>query len=249
VRKRNLYDPQSQDLFSLSRSRLENFLKCPRCFYIDRRLGIEPPPGPPFSINSGVDTLLKREFDLYRARQVAHPYMLRSGINAVPFSHPDLDKWRSNFVGVRVPHVESGFEFFGAVDDIWKDVTTGELIVVDYKATAKDAEVTLDADWQISYKRQMEVYQWLLRRSGFRVKDAGYFVYCNGDLSAPSFNEQMKFRVTVIEYVGNDCWIEAELKNAALCLRHSVPPPPSNGCKQCEYVRSVCEVSKLGSAV
>ena len=39
-------------------------------------------------------------------------------------------------------------------------------MVVDYKATAKQRDVTLDADWQIAYKRQMEIYQWLLRANG-----------------------------------------------------------------------------------
>ena len=45
----------------------------------------------------------------------------------------------------------------------------GELIVVDYKATSKDGEVTLDAPRQDGYKRQMEFYQWLLRCNGFTV--------------------------------------------------------------------------------
>jgi len=40
--------------------------------------------------------------------------------------------------------------------------------------------VTLDAEWQDGYKRQMEIYQWLLRQNGLKVSDTGYFVYCNG---------------------------------------------------------------------
>ena len=56
-RKRNLFDPNSAEPYKLSRSRLEVYLKCPRCFYLDRRLGIDRPSGPPFTINSAVDTL------------------------------------------------------------------------------------------------------------------------------------------------------------------------------------------------
>jgi len=58
--------------------------------------------------------------------------------------------------------------------------TDGEIIIVDYKATAKSGDMTIDADWQMAYKRQMEVYQWLVRQQGFTVSDTGYFVYCNG---------------------------------------------------------------------
>ncbi len=32
-----------------------------------------------------------------------------------------------------------------------------ELIVVDYKATAKNGDVCIDAPWQVGYKRQIEV--------------------------------------------------------------------------------------------
>jgi ATP-dependent exoDNAse (exonuclease V) beta subunit len=65
------------------------------------------------------------------------------------------------------------------VDDLWQS-PNGEIIVVDYKSTSKDGEVGLDAEWQGGYKRQMEIYQWLLRSNGFNVSNTGYFVYCNG---------------------------------------------------------------------
>ena len=47
-----------------------------------------------------------------------------------------------------------------------QSISQGELIVVDVKATSKQTEVNLDADWQISYKQQMEIYQWLLLKKG-----------------------------------------------------------------------------------
>ncbi len=162
ARKRRLFEPGSNALFPLSRSKLDLYLNCPRCFYLDRRLGIGRPSGPPCTLNSAVDQLLKNEFDQYRTEGTPHPLMLAEGIDAVPAQHPQLEMWRQNFKGVRVSHPASGFEVFGAIDDLWKDTNTQEFIVADYKATAKDSEVSLDADWQIAYKRQMEVYQWLL---------------------------------------------------------------------------------------
>ena len=136
ARKRNLYNPDSDEPYRLSRTKLENFLKCPRCFYLDRRLGVGQPPGFPFNINSAVDELLKREFDQCRANQVAHPYMAEAAIDAVPAIHPELDNWRKNFVGVSYVHAESNFEVFGAIDDLWLG-SDGQYIVVDYKAISK----------------------------------------------------------------------------------------------------------------
>ena len=70
-RSRNLYDPKSKMPFKISRSKIDRFVECPRCFYIDRRLGTDRPPGFPFNINSAVDTLLKTEFDTHRAAGTA----------------------------------------------------------------------------------------------------------------------------------------------------------------------------------
>lgn len=236
MRTRNLFDPTSKKPFALSRSRFESFLNCPRCFYIDRRLGVEPPGGPPFTINSAVDHLLKKEFDHYRALGQPHPYMVEAGIDAIPYADSRLDDWRENFKGVRVIHEASGFELTGAVDDLWIDRSTQELIVVDYKATAKDSEITLDADWQIGYKRQMEFYQWLMRRTGFKVSNTGYFVYCNGDRSAEGFGGVVKFKVKIIPYVGDDSWIDGGLELARSCLEQECAPNPSPDCKQCSYL-------------
>ena len=60
-RKSYLYTPGSLSPFRLSRSKIDLFLNCPKCFYFDRRLGVGQPPGYPFSLNSAVDKLLKKE--------------------------------------------------------------------------------------------------------------------------------------------------------------------------------------------
>lgn len=63
---KNLFDPQNKTPFKLSRSKIELFINCPRCFYLDRRLGVGQPPGYPFTLNSAIDKLLKKEFDIHR---------------------------------------------------------------------------------------------------------------------------------------------------------------------------------------
>lgn len=68
-----LFNPKSETPFKLSRSKIDLFVECPQCFYLDRRLGVGRPPGFPFTLNSAVDTLLKREFDLLRKDGLPHP--------------------------------------------------------------------------------------------------------------------------------------------------------------------------------
>lgn len=211
-------------------------MDCPRCFYLDRKLGISRPAGFPFNLNSAVDELLKREFDGYREKAVPHPLMTQAGIHAIPFSHPELDIWRSNFKGVRVLHEPSGFELFGAVDDLWFDQTTQELIVVDYKSTSKSGEVSLDADWQITYKRQMEFYQWLLRQKGHPVANTGWFVYCNGIRDRERFDARLEFKISLIPYAGNDGWVNQTLIDIREFLNNDKCPKNANDCDYCRYV-------------
>jgi len=94
-----LFDPKSKPPFRLSRSKIELFMNCPRCFYLDRRLGLGQPPGYPFTLNSAVDKLLKKEFDIYREKQTTHPLMEMNGIKAVPFKHEKLNLWRDALRG------------------------------------------------------------------------------------------------------------------------------------------------------
>jgi len=242
-RSKNLYEPKSKSAFKLSRSRLENFVKCPRCFYLDRRLGIEAPSGPQFNLNLAVDHLLKKEFDIYRAKKQAHPLMKQYGINAIPLAHPDLDTWRNAFKGIQYLDPATNFLVFGGVDEVWQK-PDGELIIVDYKATSSEKEVSLDDAWKEAYKRQMEIYQWLFRKNNFKVSKTGYFVYCNGLKSEEDFNGQLKFKTTILPYVGNDSWVESALLKAHQCLESDTFPECSPKCEMCLYRKIAAETEK-----
>ncbi len=233
------YVPGSTAPFKLSRSKIDLFLDCPRCFYFDRRLGIGRPPGFPFTLNSAVDALLKQEFDIYRAEGTKHPLIERYGVDARPVGHKDLAKWRHNFTGIQFLHKPTNLLIFGAIDDLWEN-SKGEYIVVDYKATAKAEEITeLNKDWHEGYKRQMEIYQWLLRQNGYKVSDMGYFVYCNGNADAKAFDQKLEFRVNLIPYAGDDSWVEKAIVEAHQCLNENQIPEATADCDYCNYIASI----------
>ncbi len=223
----------------LSRSKIALFLECARCFYIDNKLGTARPPGFPFNLNSAVDALFKKEFDIHRAHKSVHPLMMQYGIDAVPFQHPDMDVWRENFKGIECRHKLTGFTVVGAVDDVWVN-PQGELIVVDYKSTSKDAKIdSLDEPWHEGYKRQMETYQWLLRQRGFIVSNIGYFVYANATTDREVFDGKLEFDVTLIAYTGNTNWVEPTLLHLKICLDSAELPDASPECDYCKYRETV----------
>ncbi|KKU91799.1 MAG: hypothetical protein UY23_C0001G0405 [Candidatus Jorgensenbacteria bacterium GW2011_GWA1_48_11] len=237
-RTKNLFNPSSDEPFKLSRSKLELFTECPRCFYLDRRLGVGRPQGPGFTLNAAVDHLLKKEFDVHRAAGSAHPLMEAYGIDAVPFQHEMLAEWRENFKGVQYLDRDNNLIITGAIDDVWINPKK-ELMVVDYKATSIQGEITLETEYRQSYKRQMEIYQWLLRRNGFKVSDTGYFVYANGRKDKEAFDANLEFRVQIIPYKGDDKWVPVTILAAKKCLLGDLPPPGAR-CEYCFY-RSAAE--------
>jgi CRISPR/Cas system-associated exonuclease Cas4 (RecB family) len=233
--KKYLFDPKAKKPFRLSRSKIDSFLACPRCFYLDRRLGVRQPPGFPFALNSAVDALLKKEFDAHRAAGTPHPYMAEQGIDAIPFAHEQMDAWRDSLRGgITFQHKPTNFFVTGGIDDVWVN-PKGDLHIVDYKSTAKTGEVSLDADWQEGYKRQMEIYQWLFRKNDFKVSDTGYFVYCNGKLDNDSFDQRLEFDVKIIPYKGSDKWVEKTIKGAHKVLSSETIPEAGEDCDFCSY--------------
>ena len=234
---KSIFNPNTSEPYVLSRTRVHNFLDCPKCFYKTQRLGIKKPPSFPFNLNNAVDELLKNEFDGYRKNQKPHTIQIENELDAIPFEHPDLDDWRESlWKGVKRYHEPTNLLLRGGIDDVWIDTKTDELIVVDYKATSKKGEVSIDADWQDGYKKQIEFYQWLLRGNGFKVSDTGYFVYSNGLKDKDVFDNKLEFKTKLIPYKGNDQWVEPTLRDIKECLLSDTTPEPSENCDYCKYV-------------
>ena len=223
--------------WKLSRSKIELFTECPRCFYLDNKLGTARPRGPAFTLNVAVDELFKQEFDTYRKKKGPHPLMQKFGLNAIPYQNDKLDVWRDNFAGITYEDNETGFTISGAVDDIWENAD-GTLSVVDYKATSKDEKIESlsNSGWEASYKRQMGVYQWLLRKNGFNVSPVGYFVYANAlKKGQEGFADTLHFETTVIPCEGDTGWIDETLPKIKAVLDSKQLPPVGNSCEYCAY--------------
>src|SRR3989344_1714633 len=243
IKTRGQYNPAKPEEFRLSRSKIDLYLECPRCFYMDRKLGVSRPDTPPFTLNSAVDHLLKKEFDIHRKAGTAHPLMKTYKVDAIPFDHEELDIWRENFKGLQYFYEPTQITVTGAIDDLWIS-PKGELSVVDYKATSKDKEIELeDTRWHNQYRRQMEVYQWLLRKKGFNVSDTGYFVYVNGKRDRKAFDGKLEFDVKILEYKGNDGWVEKAILDAKKCLDGELPKPAD----ECEYCAYRIAAAKVGA--
>jgi|GEM_PF-354827 len=234
-RENNRYDPHGEGLFNISRSAIEMFVECPRCFYLDKRLGLGRPSMPSRALNSAVDQLLKSEFDILRKNGERHALMKKYKIDAVPFNDSRLPDWQNNFIGASVIHTPTNFKITGAIDDIWLNNRTKELHIVDYKAISINGEVSLDGEYKDSYKRQVEIYQWIFRQMGFKVSNIAYFVFANALKNLPKFDGKLEFKSTILSYKGDDSWVEPTIFKIKECLDSETIPPSNENCEYCAY--------------
>jgi len=193
---------------------------------------------PGWSLNSAVDTLLKNEFDLLREKKEPHALMQNYKIDAVPFSHPDFPVWRDDNnkkIGAVTLHKETNLNIHGIIDDMWQNTTTHKLHVVDYKSTSTDYPISLDNQYKLGYKRQMEVYQWIFKRLGFPVSPIGYFFFANATKNRPGFHGKLEFKTLIIPYSGNDDWVENTVFDIKRCLDQDRIPESAKDCQHCAY--------------
>ena len=238
------YEKDRDKPFKLSRSKIELFINCPRCFYRNVKLGLREPPSPGWAINSAVDALLKKEMDHCRQEDRPHALFKESGLNIKPFKHDDIEKWQNSFSGIKYFDEKHNLLLYGGVDDIMVN-EKGELVVIDFKATAKKSEIISSSDvWNNgeSYKRQLEIYSWLLQMNGFNVSKTGYLMYYNGDASKSYLGQEMYFRRTLVPFNLETDWMNLAVKGIHKTLkRDSLPEHTYNekgeiDCHQCRYI-------------
>ena len=243
-RKNTTYMYQPGKTFKVSRSGIDSFMSCKKCFYLNKRKNIKDIGMPGFSLNSAVDELLKKEFDFHRENKTSHPHMDKIDRNMIPFQHQDLEMWRNNFKGVQYHHKETDLIITGAIDDVWIDVDTDELIVVEYKSTSTTYEISLDdgTPWKEGYKRQIDIYQWLLKMNGFKVSNDSYFIYVNGLKTPDKFDNTLHFETNILHYSGSTEWVEPKILEIKELLDNETVPDSNESCDTCSYVTSVNSV-------
>lgn len=215
----------------LSPNSLNLFLECPLCFWLDKKCGIRRPPPYPYALNSAVDTLLKQEFDSYRKKGEVHPLILEHNIPARLFSDQQLlNRWRSNFDGIRYfdPHLKA--TLFGAVDDIleFKD---GKLAPLDYKSTGSSVSNVYDR-----FQLQIDIYTYLLEKNNFSTSRKGYLAFYIVD-KKNGFGGRLPFRKELKEIKANPDAVPELFSKAVAVLRSEIPPQHRDDCKFGQWLK------------
>ena len=227
--------------FRISRSKFSDFLNCQRCFYLDQVKGLKNLDTIPFTLNNAVDDLCKKEFDFHRTNQTPHPIMHKYNLNAVPFNHPDIRRWQNSLnQGVEYINHELNLKLAGGIDDVWINLNTKKLIVVDYKAQSKKHEKKikdyLTDPYHEGYKLQLDFYRYLFEKNGFEVQSIGYFVVYNATLERNNFENKLDFTCDLIPYETDSSHIDNKIIKMKNLLDSNIIPKENPYCQNCNYI-------------
>lgn len=235
----------------LSRRQLDLYLKCARCFWLEKRHGVKLPDTYPLALNQAMDTLLKEEFDAYRSRGERHPVcgdhvvaredgsleeVSRGPVKARLFGELDrLQEWRNNRKGIRWTDPLTEVTLYGAIDDLL-EFEDGSLAVLDYKSSGASAIKVYP-----SYRFQLDVYTYLLEQQGYKTAGLGYLAYFVA-VKSRGFGGHLPFQGTMVG-VPTDSSRVVEVFREAVALSHSDSVPPSGEeCDLCRWFEETGEV-------
>jgi hypothetical protein len=270
-RHQGVFNPEHPAPYELSRGRVEKYLNCKACFWLEQLHGVKPPEFPSFTINTTTDILLKRDADAVRGKSTL-PLWEEAGLgHMIPWEYENLGNWANSMqYGVsdsyfNTIHDETNIKFGGGLDDVFLNTKTEQLHIVDYKSQAQGTRSpdnyqvkpsSLNYPWKIGYKRQMDMYIWVARRKGFNVSGTGYFVYVDAqhkDIDGMLTDDDpsiawMKFNASIIPYEADTSWIDPtliEIKNFLMnqtsCPEHTPKGDNFTGCDVGRYLNEALE--------
>ncbi len=168
---------KSPQVYKLSPSSLNLFRECPRCFWLAQHKVWKRPSGPFPSLPSGMDKILKTHFDRFMRKGQMPPELCerQECLDMKLFDDEELLRvWQNNFKGVSYTD-KKGNELHGAVDNILVRGSgkSRKLIVLDYKTRG----YKLKPDTAEHYRFQMNVYNFLLRKNGYRTENYSLLLF------------------------------------------------------------------------
>jgi len=255
------YKPNQSKDFKISRSRFDDFMTCPRCFYLKVNKGFMSPSTPGWTLNTLTDTLLKKEFDECRKKQKPHRIMAKYGLNhIVPYASEKIkdkngnnilliDMWRDSLHhGIKHKFKNTNIILQGGVDDVWFNTTTKELVIADYKSQHKKQEVSQDTyfnePYKKGYQRQLDYYAYILSGMGYKVSSDAYFYICNAKETDEGFNGKMLFDEYLIHYKVKTDYLEEKIQKMINTMNSENIPNPHASCENCAYARQRSVIDK-----
>src|SRR3989338_2910295 len=210
----------------LSPSSLNLMLDCPRCFWLHLVKGIKRPSGAFPSLPSGMDKILKEHFDRFMKNGILPPELKNLQGYKLFDNEERLKVWRNNFKGISYVEEESGILLHGAIDNIL--MKGKRLVVLDYKTRG----FPLKENTHEHYQAQMDIYNFLLRKNGYKTEDYAYLLFYHPNKVLET--GEVVFNTDIVKMRTNSKQGEKVFLDAIKVLKGEEPEANEN-CEYCHF--------------
>jgi len=212
----------------LSATAIESMNRCPRCFWLEKHMGIRQPEGIVSRLANRFDIVIKKYFDLYRAGGDLPP--LIHGQVEGRLQYPFQEKY-----WYRIPDSIGGgkYGFYGKLDECLVR-SDGRYTPVDHKTASSDPNTK---ELIPAYQFQLNSYAFLLEHNGRPTTGIGHLIYFFPD-HGEKLHDGFPMQITVKTLKTDPSAVMPRL-TAAIELLEGPMPQKNPGCNFCEYVEKV----------
>jgi len=211
----------------LSPSKLNLFQECPLCFWLHVVKGIHRPEGVSSTLPRGMDNLIKKYFDKYRAIGKMPPEIEGKVEEKLFEDQKMLNNWR-DWRNTKLKYEDKNLNVIlrGGLDECF--VLNDAYIPVDYKTRG----FALKEDSEKYYQNQLDCYTLLLEANGYKHLSFGYLIfYIPQEIKE---NGVVKFSIEPVKVKTNPKEAKRIFEEAVRILRGPVPKSHSQ-CKFCSW--------------
>ena len=236
--KKKLYSKNSSRPFKLSRTKIDLFFECRRCFFLDQKIGIRRPHGTPLVLNNRIVEDFKKELNICRTEKNIHHKVKELNKNFIPASYNKLEDWKSSFKGVTFHDNSTNLLIYGVIDDVWWNRSTNKNHSVVIKSNSKKNHMSYENIWP-GYWRQLSLYSYLLSKNLLSMSSTGILVFINTPTSIGKMESRNNSNLNIFEKILDFDWIEPTIKEISKTLNNETPPEGSKKCKYCNYYYNI----------
>ncbi len=239
--KKKLYIKNNLTPFTISRTKIDLFFDCQRCFYLDQRFGIKRPHGTSLVINKFVVNHFKNILNEFRINQNIFPDSAKINKKLIPSNNTFLEDWTHPFKGISYIEKKTNFKIKANLDDIWICQETKKNFPVIIKSTSRKKEIDSENIWP-GYWKQLSLYSYLLSKNSIETSSTGILVYLNTSEHFPNESKKIDFELLIFEKKLDLSWIESTFDSICKVLNSDQVPPINLNCKYCRYQSKVQEI-------
>lgn len=207
----------------LSATGIENFKRCPRCFWLQYRQGLRQPEGIVSRLANRFDSVIKRYFDLYRP-QGELPPMIAGQVEGT-LQYPFKETYFYNY--------NDDYGLVGKLDECLV-TNNGTYTPVDHKTASSDPN---ERELIPAYQTQLDTYALLLEKNGHPSSGIGHLIYFYPN-HGKELHRGFPMQVTVKTLKTNPQSALTELLKAIKILEGKMPRP-SEDCPFCNWHRAM----------